>query len=190
MNAANPGPAMFAPADSQLLVIDVQERFAPAIAGLGEDQPVGRNLAILARAAAACGVPATLSEQVPAKLGPTLPWLSAALPGAPVLAKQTFSAAADTALAARLAAHGGAVVLGGVEAHVCVLATVADLRAAGRTVVVAADAVASRREVHRDLALAAARDLGALCLPVESIVFRWLGTAAHPAFKTVSALVR
>jgi len=71
-----------------------------------------------------------------------------------------------------------------------VLATAADLLAQGRKVVVVGDAVASRRDDCRTMALQAARDLGALVLPAETVLFRWLRVAQGEAFKKVSALVR
>ncbi len=179
------------PANCLLLVIDVQERFQAAIPGIAADQPTGRNCRILLSAAKLLGVPAIISEQVPDKLGPSLPHLIEADPSAPRLAKTAFSSWGDDAQRARIeAAHRSRIILCGIEAHVCVLATVADLIAAGRDVVVAGDAVASRLEASRDAALAAARDLGALVVPTESIVFRWQRQAGVGQFREISRLVK
>lgn len=179
------------PANSALLLIDMQERFLPAIPAIAADQGVGRACRILVEAARALGVGVIATEQYPKGLGPTLPHLAAALGPAPRLAKTSFSCLGDDGIAAAIAAAGvRRWVLCGIEAHVCVLATVADLRARGDDVVVAGDAVASRLDGSRDMALAAARDLGALCVPAESIAFRWLRAAQGPAFKQISALVR
>jgi len=81
-------------------------------------------------------------------------------------------------------------VVCGIEAHVCVLATVADLLARGARVVVASDAVASRSDASRDHALAAMRDLGALVVPSESVIFRLQRQAGGEVFKAISKLVR
>lgn len=179
------------PADSALLVIDVQERFQTAIPAIAPDQPVGRNCRILVEGAAAVGAPVLVSEQYPKGLGATLPHVAAALGAAPRLAKTHFSCCGDPALAAAITeAHRTWWVLCGIEAHVCVLATAADLLAQGRKVVVVGDAVASRRDDCRTMALDAARDLGALVLPAETVLFRWLRIAQGDAFKKISALVR
>jgi nicotinamidase-related amidase len=179
------------PAGSALLVIDVQERFLPAIPAIAADQPVGRNCGILLAAARLLAVPTLISEQYPQGLGATLPHLLAAHPAARRLAKTHFSCSDDPALAEALdAPRRRHVVLCGIEAHVCVLATAADLRARGVQVVVAGDAVASRDPAHRDLALAALRDLGALVVPVESVVLRWQRQAGVGCFKQLSALIR
>jgi nicotinamidase-related amidase len=179
------------PSTTGILLIDVQERFLPAIPAIAPDQPVGRNCRILVEGARAAGAMVIASEQYPKGLGPTLPHLVAALGDAPRLAKAHFSCCGDDALAAALRdAQRSHWVLCGVEAHVCVLATAADLLAAGRHVIIAADAVDSRRPDCRDHARSAARDLGALVLPVESVLFRLLRRAQGDAFKAISALVR
>jgi nicotinamidase-related amidase len=179
----------FTAADSALLVIDVQERFAAAIPSIAADAPVGRACRILAESAAILAVRSVCTEQYPKGLGSTLPHLAAHLP--PALPKTHFSCCGDpAALAAIDAAKARTWVLCGIEAHVCVLATAADLLARGHRVILAGDAVDSRSAGNRAMALEAARDLGALVVPVESIVFRWLREARGDAFKRVSALVR
>ncbi|HYE06494.1 MAG TPA: isochorismatase family protein [Planctomycetota bacterium] len=177
--------------NSALLVIDVQERFQPSIPAIAPDQPCGRNCRILIEAARLLQVPVALSEQYVRGLGPTLPHLIAAAGDAPRLEKTHFSCGDDAALAAHIAGLGrGHVVLAGIEAHVCVLATVADLLARGLRVIVAGDAVASRRDESRVMALDAMRDLGALVVPTESIVFRWQRQSGVGCFKQVAALVK
>ena len=174
-----------------VLAIDLQERFLGAIPDLAADQPCGRHARLLLTGACLLGVPAVFSEQYPKGLGPTLPWLAAAHPQAPRLAKTHFSVPDDPGLRAHLAGLGRrTLVLCGVEAHVCVLASAADLLAAGHAVVVAGDAVASRSAANRDSALAALRDLGALVLPTESILFRLQRQAGGETFKALSQLVK
>jgi nicotinamidase-related amidase len=186
-------PATFAPlpASSCLLIIDVQERFTGVIPAIAGDGPVARNCRILLEAARLLAVPALISEQVPDKLGPTIAGLLAVQGETPRCSKAHFSAYAEPAIRDHLDGwQRSDVVLAGVETHVCVLATAADLLAAGRRVIVAGDAVASRNPEHRDLALIALRDLGALVVPVESIVFRWQRQAGVGVFKALSQLVK
>ena len=179
------------PADSALLLIDVQEKFLSPIPAIAPDQPVGRNCRILVEGARAVGAQVLASEQYPKGLGPTMPHLVEALGQLPRPAKTHFSCCGDPAIASAIeVAHRSWWILCGVEAHVCVLATAADLLAQGRQVVVVGDAVASRRDDCKAMALQAARDLGALVLPAETVLFRWLRVARGDAFKTISALVR
>lgn len=184
-------PFALTTATTAVLLIDVQERFLPAIPGIAPDQECGRACAILLAGATLLGVPVTISEQYPKGLGPTLPHLLAAAPGATRLDKTHFSCGDDPGLAGHLARQNRHhVVVAGIEAHVCVLATVADLLAAGHRVIVASDAVASRRDTNREAALNAMRDLGALAMPTESILFRLQRQAGIGGFKALSALVR
>lgn len=180
------------PDTSELLIVDVQERFTAAIPTIAADQPVGRALGILVAGARLLSVATRFSEQYVQGLGPTLPHLlEAAGPTAERHEKMHFSCLDDIQLTNVLNARiGRTLVVAGIEAHVCVLGTVADARAQGRNVVVAGDAVASRQAAHRDQAIAAMRDLGALVVPVESILFRWQRSAGFGMFKALSALVR
>jgi nicotinamidase-related amidase len=184
-------PFELSAADSALLVIDVQERFVAAVPGISEGQPVARTCAQLMAAAAALQVPTLISEQYPKGLGATVPHLTRINPEAPRHPKMHFSCMDDPVLRMKIEAlHRRTLVLCGIEAHVCVLHTAADLLGAGHEVVICADGVASRQEAHCRQALAAARDLGALVLPGESIVMRWTRVAGTPLFKQISALIK
>ena len=178
-------------ANSLVLAIDLQERFQPVIPSIAPEGPVGRAAQTLLTGAKLLGIPTLFSEQYPKGLGHTLPHLRDTVPEATVHSKTHFSCYDAPELQQRLSDEPRShVILCGVEAHVCVLATMADLLSHGKWVVVAADAVDSRNHQHRDWALSAMRDLGALVLPVESILFRWQRQAGTPTFKSLSALVK
>jgi nicotinamidase-related amidase len=172
---------------AQVLVVDVQERLAPVIAGRDD---ILRNIGILLRAAAAHAVPVTLSEQYPKGLGPTLPEI-AALTDTAALAKNAFSCLADPALRERiLGTEREQVLVAGIEAHVCVLQTVMDLLQVGRTVFVVTDACGSRRDESHAAGITRMRDAGAWVVTTEMVVFELLRTAAAPAFRDMSRLIR
>jgi nicotinamidase-related amidase len=179
-------------ANTTVLAIDVQDRFVSAIPSIAEDQPVGKALRTLLAGANLLEVPVVISEQYPKGLGVTLPYLRTAAPKAEFFAKTHFSCLDDATLRNRLVDGNPRthVVIAGIEAHVCLLGTVADLISAGKWVVVAEDAVDSRNRLHRDHAVQAMRDLGALVVPVETILFRLQRQAGVGAFKALSALVK
>ncbi|WP_133827489.1 isochorismatase family protein [Actinomycetospora succinea] len=165
-------------ADSTLLVVDLQERLMPVIAGADE---VVENAGRLVRAATRLGIGVTATEQNPAGLGPTVPATAALLPE-PAIAKTSFAAGIDPG--------PGTIVAVGCEAHVCVLQTVLALRAQGRDVAVVADAVGSRREANRDRALERMRAHGVDVVTTEMVVFEWLGSSDNAAFREVLTLVK
>jgi nicotinamidase-related amidase len=172
------------PARSALLVIDFQARLMPAI-----DQSEARLAQAhrLIRAAEHLDLPRHVTEQNPAKLGGTVPAL--AIPAAEARPKMHFDATRDPAIAAALAGDHALIVCG-CEAHVCVLQTVLGLRAAGRQVYVVADAVGSRLEENRQAGLARMARHGAEIVTTEMVLFEWLGSAAHPAFKALMPLIK
>jgi nicotinamidase-related amidase len=171
-----------------LLVIDVQERL---MAAMNDGAKLAANAALLIKAARRLGVPVLISEQYPKGLGPTLPELSAAAAGEPVVTKMEFSCTEAPGYLDRLKATGRSqAVLTGIEAHVCVLQTALGLRALGYPVFVVADAVASRRVESVALALERMREAGCSIVTTEMVVFEWLGRAGTPEFKELSALVK
>ena len=171
-----------------LLLVDVQERLVPA---MSEPAPMLANCALLLKGAARLGVPILASEQYPKGLGPTVAELAELVPAEARLPKTEFACGADPGIAARLAAAGrDQVVLCGIEAHVCVQQTALGLKAAGCTPFVAADATASRRAGNKALALERMRANGIEVVSAEMVLFEWLGRAATPEFKDLSALIR
>ena len=178
-------------AASALLVIDVQERFLKAVPAIAADQPCGRNCRILLQVAGWMAIPRLISEQYPSGLGTTVPHLLEVAPEVPRLPKMHFSAAEDPTLADAIDRLGRRqLVLAGIEAHVCVLTTAADLVARGFAVVIAGDAIASRDPTHVPMAINALRDLGVLVLPTETIVMRWQRQAGVGHFKAIAQLIR
>ncbi|MGU3467628.1 isochorismatase family protein [Methylobacterium sp. C33D] len=171
-------------ARSLLLVIDVQVRLMPTIA---EGDGVVANAGRLLAAARLLDVPVLVTEQNAAGLGPTVPAL-APEPGT-VFAKMSFGATRTPGFLERLPADRDLVV-GGCEAHVCVLQTVLGLREAGRRVAVVADAVGSRRIGNREAALARMAAHGAEIVTTEMVAFEWLGTARHRRFRDVVRLIK
>jgi nicotinamidase-related amidase len=172
--------------DCALLLIDLQARLAPAI---HDSDAVLANAARLAQGAALLGVPTLRTEQSPAKLGPTLPDCAKGV----LIEKTSFDACAAEGFAAALsgaAPQRRTIVIAGMEAHICVLQTALSLRARGLRVAVAADAVGSRRPANHAAGLARMAADGVEIVSAEMALFEWLGDAADPQFRAVSALVK
>lgn len=185
--------ARLEPASTLLLVVDAQEKLAAAMPKDALDRLV-RNASILLEAARALGVRVVATEQYRKGLGPTIAPLAeklAALSVTPI-DKRDFSALDDATVASALVtpSRPRAVVLVGMESHVCVFQSARDLAARGYATYVVEDAVASRREENRLAGLALAERAGAIRTVTEAVVFDWVRRAEGEAFKKVSALVR
>ena len=171
-----------------LLVVDVQERFRPVIDGWA---PMVAHVDALIRGCRALDVPVLVTEQYPQGLGPTIPELDEALAGVDRIAKRAFSSLGAPEVVARLDQYGrDQVVVCGIEAHVCVQQTVADVLRTGRQAHVALDAIASRTRSSREIGVRRMRAAGMVPSGVELALFEMMATADHPSFKAVSALVR
>jgi nicotinamidase-related amidase len=174
--------------DAVLLVVDIQERLAAAMA---ERDRVVANTGHLIAAAKLLGVPVVLTEQYPKGLGPTVPELRAALEPCAALEKMTFDCCGEPSFAPALAQTGrSAVIVCGMEAHICVLQTVLGLLAQGWRVHVVADAVCSRDAANARTALELLRDAGAVVTCAETVMFQLLERAGTPEFKALQSRIR
>jgi nicotinamidase-related amidase len=177
---------------SQLLLIDVQERLVPA---MHDSDGVVSACTFLAQAAGHCSVPVVISEQYPKGLGHTVQPLLEAATRPTVVEKTAFSVAQEKKLLDKLRRKRGdqrrdQIIIGGVEAHVCVLQSALELSTSGFEVFVVADAVSSRHIGSRDIALSRLAHAGVVPVTSEMVAFEWLGDAKAKAFKPISAMVR
>lgn len=173
--------------NTAVLVIDVQERLVPSMWNFA---PVEKYAKAAIMAGRALGLPVLCTEQYPKGLGPTIASLREILPNPP-LVKMHFSCAADPGFTRALAETGRKqVLLVGIESHVCVFQTCRDLLGQGYQPFVCADAVTSRFEEHRRVALELMRDIGAVITSAEASIFDLLHEAGTPEFKAVSQFVK
>lgn len=176
---------------TSLLVVDVQERLLPAMCV--PPDTLCRAVTTLASVAETFDWPVFWTEQYPRGLGTTPDAVANALRdlGATPFEKTAFSALKepgyDDAIGAGIRDH---VVVCGIETHVCVLQTVADLQGRGHQCFVPYDAVASRTEANRDFGLQALREAGAVVSSVETLLFYALERAGTPEFKRLAPLIR
>ena len=169
--------------NSALLVVDVQGKLVPAIAGW---QPLLDHVIWLIRVARRLDIPVLACEQYPKGLGPTHAAVAAELPADCVASKLHFSAVAGGGHGLDQPAGPAQYVVCGMETHVCVLQTVLEMRAAGKQVFVVEEAVGSRRESDKALALTRMRDAGVTIVSREMVAFEWLRRADSEVFREIS----
>ncbi|TXD36485.1 isochorismatase family protein [Lujinxingia vulgaris] len=178
-------------AQTSLLVIDVQERLLKAMPQ-PEMERCLHATKTLVELAAEIGAPIVYTEQYPAGLGPTEASLLDTLQkaGAERVEKMSFDACSAPDFHRFLIELPKRIVVCGMEAHICVQATVRELIYRRHQVVVPFDAVISRRLENRDNGLRVMEQSGAIISNYETLVFDALRSAEHPAFKRFSKMVR
>lgn len=183
-DSGRPIPGVLHSENSQLLLIDVQQRLLAAMC----DPNAGVRATHLARFARALHVPVWATTQYAAKLGGLIEGLAQHCPQ--LIDKKSFSAGATPVFDRLQETPGRAcVVIAGVEAHVCVLQSALDLKASGFEVYVVADAVSSRSPFDASTALARLAALGVHIVTSEMVMFEWTRSASHPEFKTLQQLI-
>lgn len=154
-----------------LLLIDLQERLAPAIA----ESPLVIDRAVaLAESAGRAGLPVLATEQYPKGLGLTVSRLRRRLNPDCIIEKTAFAAPREAVFREAVAERGlGELIVAGTEAHVCVLQTVLCLLAQGWRVSLVGDAVASRMPVNKETALRRMAAAGAALATTEDTIARF-----------------
>ena len=179
---------MLHPSDTALVLIDVQGKLAQAMHG---KEQLFANLEKLLQGGIALNVPVLWVEQVPEKMGESLPELRRLLLPRVPIRKVSFSCCGcDDFMAHLNSLSVKNIVLCGIETHVCVYQTALDLvRMAFHTEVVS-DATSARHEEDKRVALVRIQHAGGHLTTVEMVLFELLRSAEAPEFKDVQKIVR
>jgi nicotinamidase-related amidase len=174
--------------DTALVLIDIQEKLAPA---MHNKEALFNNLKKMVKGARLLGLPILWAEQNPDGLGPTIREISDLLPDKKPLRKFSFSCCGNEPFMKNLkAANCNNMLVAGIEAHVCVYQTVADLINLKFDVQVVADAVASRTPENRLIGLEKSKAAGAGLTSTETALFELLKEAKGDRFKEIINLVK
>ncbi|MBU2966380.1 hydrolase [Amphritea sp. 2_MG-2023] len=172
------------PNSSCLLVVDIQEKLAPAI---HEGDAVIANVRWLAEVAKLANVPIFTTEQYPKGLGPTVAELQDVLPKEGFMEKMHFSCMAEPSCNEKInSIKPNQVVIVGMESHVCVLQTAIQIKQQAREVFVVADAVSSRNPADKAMALERMRQCGIHIVTKEMVGFEWIQTSGTDQFREFS----
>ena len=173
---------------SLLLVVDVQEKLAPAI--FDAKTAVSNNVRLLT-GARQLSIPSFVAEQYVRGLGPSIAEIRNAAVDAHFFEKMHFSCTAETGLIGMLRATGRQqVLLTGMEAHVCVLQTGLGLLEAGFDVFLIADATSSRTPENKTAAIERLRTCGGHIVTTEMVFFEWLVKAGTDEFRALLPLIK
>jgi nicotinamidase-related amidase len=171
-----------------LAVIDVQGNLAHAMDGKAA---LFVNLRKVISGAKILGMPILWTEQVPAKLGKTVPEIAEMLEGLTPIEKTSFSCFGNERFRREVAGTGRAhFAVCGIEAHVCVYQSVRDFLDEGYKVEVVVDAVSSRSAQNRALGTEKMKNLGAQITSVETALFELMMTAESGKFREIQKIVK
>jgi len=176
------------PETALLSVIDVQGRLAHIVSG---SEAMRSNVVRLIEGAKLFEIPVVATEQVPDKLGDTVPEIAEALGDIPRLVKETFSCYPEDGIRE---AYEGAdrkeIIVCGIESHVCVYQTVMDLLRNEYRVHLVVDAIASRSEENKEIAVRRMEREGACLTTTEMALFELQHDCRGDRFRALSKLVR
>ena len=171
-----------------LVVVDVQGKLATL---MHEHEQLSHNIVTMVKGAKLLNLPIIWLEQIPEKLGPSIPELAKELLDFSPVKKTSFSACGEPYFMSALEKTGcRQVLLTGIETHICVYQTAMDLLAGGYEVEVLVDAVSSRTIQNKEVALDKMSALGADLTTVEMALFELMKSAEAPQFRDVAKLIK
>ena len=174
--------------DTVLIIIDIQGNLTQA---MYDKENLFTNNVKLIQGIKALNLPIIFTEQIPQKLGKTLPVISQELNDIEPIAKEAFSCWDDRNFIKQLEGlNRKHIVLAGIECHVCVYQTAIDLISNGYNVHLVADAVSSRTPENRQIGIDAIKSAGAKITSTEMVLFELLRTAADPKAKELFKIVK
>ena len=173
---------------SLLIVIDIQGNLARAAA---DRELLFESARKLIQGAKVFSLPIIVTEQIPEKLGPTVPEVSALLEGITRIPKETFSCCDNAAFREAFnKANRKQILLCGIESHICVYQTTMDLLHMDCEVHIVADAVSSRTAKNREIGISKMISAGAHLTSTETVLFELLKTAGCDKFKDIFRIVK
>ncbi len=174
--------------NSILLVIDIQENLADKI--LNFKELLERNLTII-DSATKLGIPVVFTQQYTQGLGNTLQSLIKTVDQPQVFEKIYFDATKEPGFLSIISNYDRSqVVVTGTEAHVCVLQTALSLKQRGYDTWLCADAIGSRKNSDKVLAIERARSSKLNITSTEMVLFEWLSRADTEDFRSVLPKIR
>ncbi|MFC1539196.1 hydrolase [Candidatus Latescibacterota bacterium] len=171
-----------------LIVTDVQGKLAEM---MFEREKLYKNIGIMIDSFKILDIPILWLEQYPEGLGATVAEVASHLEGFKPLPKKAFSAMKDSTINKRITESGrDQIILIGIETHICIYQTAADLFSKGFDVHVVKDAISSRTESNKNIGLEKIVRAGGHITSVETSLFELLGIAEGEAFKKILKLVK
>lgn len=174
--------------DVILLVVDMQEKFIPAIPDFAN---ITKGVCALIKTFQMFNQHILITEQYPKGLGKTVKEISDCFPIMEVTEKQTFSCVQNNQFFLKLdSLKLKKIVVCGIEAHVCIHQSVHDLLHRGFKVWVPQDATGSRSPDNHRLALQRMTQAGTIVTSVEMLLFEMAFQAGTESFSQIQNMIK
>ncbi|MDQ0215265.1 nicotinamidase-related amidase [Oikeobacillus pervagus] len=170
------------------VLVDVQGKLARIV---HESALMMEKLEQLIKGLQKLGVPIIWLEQNPDRLGSTVEELSQHLTALTPISKMSFSAWKNEEFREKLKELGrNQVLVGGIETHICVYQTCAELKEVGYEVQVVEDGVSSRTLLNKQIGLEKMKALGILPTSVEMALYELMESAEIPEFREILKVIK
>ena len=171
-----------------LVIIDVQGKLAQI---MHDRDTLFKNLHILVSGVKLLNIPIIWMEQVPDKLGSTIPEIKDVLIDQKPIIKDVFSCMKNEEFNNQIKRiNPNDIILAGIESHVCVYQTAMDILEKKYNVHIVADAISSRISENKELGIERMLLEGAMKTSVEMLLFEIQGEAKGDRFRQISKLVK
>ena len=173
--------------NSALLIIDAQEKI---IKPIKNKTSIIKNIKLLQNAYEILDKDIYISEQIPSKLGKTIPELIL-LKGYKLFEKGDFSIWSNANLKKEISIKKiKNLVVCGFETHICIQQSVIDLLFNNFKVYIAIDSMGSRNDFDHEIGIKRMSEEGAVIGSSESIIFELCKTSIREEFKSISNLIK
>lgn len=170
--------------EAAAVVIDYQEKLVPA---MHKKEELIRNSQILLEGLKILGVPMCVTQQYTKGLGMTVSEIQKTAGTKAYVDKISFSTADVIAEQIQGKKY---VILCGIEAHICVLQTLIDLKAKGYVPVLVENCTSSRKKNDKKMAIKRAIQEGAIVTTYEAVLFELLKEAGTEESKAIQRLIK
>ncbi len=174
--------------NTALVIVDIQQKLLPAVAN---NQELAANCVKLIKGLQILEVPIVWVEQMPDKIGGTIPEIAELFnKGKTPISKSSFSCCGSADFLGTIKdLNKENLLVIGIEAHVCVYQTVAQLLQNNYNVEVIEDGISSRAVTNKETAIRKMIQLGAKSSSVEMALFELMQDFKHPNFKQISKII-
>jgi len=171
-----------------LIVIDAQEKLVEV---MDKKEQLVQNIQTIIKGAKVLDIPIISIEQYPKGLGSTVSEIKECISDNNPIEKDTFSCCQNNQFITTLESYNRKQILvAGVEAHICVYLTAIELIEHGYEVEVITDAISSRTEYNKKIAIEKMISKGIGITTVEMVLFELLKLAKGDIFKQVMKIIK